>query len=95
MPVKLFEYLAARRPILALGREDGVPAGIIRERGTGFMANDPEEIAEHLAAWRRVKRETGTPATLPESVRDGFSRDGQYRGLETFLSEFVRQEGGR
>ena len=95
VPGKLFEYLAARRPILALGLEDGVPANIIRERGAGYLANGPDEIAKHLVVWCRAKREAGGLATLPESVRDGFSRNEQYHGLETFLSEIVRQEGGR
>ena len=49
---KLFEYLAARRPILVLGDETEA-ARIVADAGAGFAAaaGDPEEIA---AALRRL-----------------------------------------
>jgi glycosyltransferase involved in cell wall biosynthesis len=48
---KLFEYLAAGRPILVLGNETAA-AEIVRETGAGFStsATDPEQIAEALAS---------------------------------------------
>jgi glycosyltransferase involved in cell wall biosynthesis len=50
---KLFEYLAAGRPILVLG-EDTEAARIVSETRTGFAASatDPEEIANALARLR-------------------------------------------
>jgi glycosyltransferase involved in cell wall biosynthesis len=49
---KLFEYLAAERPILVLGKETEA-ARIVADAGAGFAAaaDDPEEIA---AALRRL-----------------------------------------
>lgn len=35
LPGKLFEYLAARRPMLGIGQKDGAMAGIIAETGAG------------------------------------------------------------
>jgi hypothetical protein len=48
---KLFEYLAADRPILVLGNRS-VAAEIVRATGSGFVAaaDDPAEIARGLGA---------------------------------------------
>jgi len=86
VPGKLFEYLAARRPILGLGLEDGVPASIIRQREAGFFSNDPHAIAGQLSIWAARKRECGGLAPLPESVRTGFSRAEQFAKLVDLLN---------
>lgn len=87
VPGKLFEYLGARRPILGLGLETGVPARIIRERAAGLFSNDPEVIARQLDDWRNLKRKNGTLEALPETVGDGFSRNEQFAKLEAFLAQ--------
>ncbi len=87
IPGKLFEYLGARRPILGLGLETGVPARIIRERAAGLFSNDPEVIAGQLNDWRNRKRENGVLEALPESVGEGFSRNEQFAKLEAFLAQ--------
>lgn len=89
VPGKLFEYLGARRPILGLGLENGVPAAIIRERSAGFFSNEPHAISEQLKAWLDAKRQTGYITPLPEVVRAGFSRDEQFGKLEVFLTELL------
>ena len=89
VPAKLFEYLAARRPILGLGLEDGVPATIIREHSAGFFSNDPHAIARRIVAWCEAKRKAGHIAPLPDSVRAGFSRDEQFGKLEGFLEDLL------
>ena len=45
---KLFEYLAAKRPILLIGPENGDAAKIIRETESGFICNynDCERITD-------------------------------------------------
>lgn len=47
---KFFEYLAARRPILCIGPEDGDAAGIIKSAQSGYIAEFSEEeiLKEHL-----------------------------------------------
>ena len=37
LPGKIFEYLAARRPVLGIGQEDGAAAAILRNAGAGDM----------------------------------------------------------
>ena len=76
LPGKLFEYLGARRPILGLGLEDGVPAEIIRERAAGCFSNDPAEIALQLSAWLDTKRRL-VPAG-PARAAAGFTRAEQF-----------------
>ena len=59
---KLFEYLAARRPVLVLG-EDSVAARIVGETGGGIVADgdDPETIA---AALRVLVEDNIQPASV-------------------------------
>ena len=86
VPGKLFEYLGARRPILGLGLEQGVPATIIRGRSAGFFSNDPELIAEQLLEWVRTKQRDGRISELPETACAGFERDNQFERLEACWS---------
>ncbi len=37
LPGKIFEYLAARRPVLGIGQEDGAAAAVLRDTGAGEM----------------------------------------------------------
>ena len=48
LPGKIFEYLAARRPVLGIGQEDGAAAAILRDAGAGEMF-DWDKKAELLA----------------------------------------------
>ncbi|ABQ92764.1 glycosyltransferase [Roseiflexus sp. RS-1] len=86
---KLFEYLGARRPILAIGPADNVAAALIRERQAGIVLSDPAEIANHLARWLEAKERGADIPDLPASVAAGLSREEQTRRLERFLERFV------
>jgi glycosyltransferase involved in cell wall biosynthesis len=88
-PAKVFEYIAARRPVLLLGLEDGVPGTILRQRQAGVVANDPVKIAAHLRTWLAEKRAKGAIPLLPPEVRDGLSRAEQFKRLERFLVEMA------
>jgi glycosyltransferase involved in cell wall biosynthesis len=87
VPGKLFEYLGARRPVLGLGLEDGVPARILAERDAGVVVNDPAAIAEHLKKWLAEKRANGKIPLVPLSARHGYSRPEQFEGAEAFLKK--------
>lgn len=88
-PGKLFEYIGARRPVLGLGLDDGVPARILRARNAGVMVNDPAAIAAQLRRWLAEKRRLGAIPLLPMTARDGLSRTDQYAALEATLAALV------
>mgnify|MGYP002625337201 CR=1 FL=1 len=58
LPGKLFEYLAARRPILGIGQTDGAMAEVLRETAAGEMFNwdDAEAVRRFLSArWEEYR----------------------------------------
>lgn len=83
---KLFEYLGARRPILAIGQPDNVAAELIQERDAGAVLNDPTQIAEQLLLWLRMKNENNVIPAISEQASEGLSRESQVRYLETFIT---------
>jgi hypothetical protein len=65
LPGKLFEYLAARRPVLGIGQADGAMARVLKETGAGITAEWSDEAAMRAflqEAWAQF-REGGVPAT--------------------------------
>ncbi|HZV26985.1 MAG TPA: hypothetical protein VFG00_11920, partial [Acidothermaceae bacterium] len=84
---KLFDYVGAGRPILAIGTEHGVAAELIRLRGLGVAAADPLAIAIALRQWIDEKREAGQVAALPESTKAGLSRDEQFARVDDLLHD--------
>jgi hypothetical protein len=81
---KIYEYLGARRPILAVGYTGNVTADLVRTRAAGVAFNEPQRIAAHLLQLLAQKRSGGID-TLPRAVSAGLSREEQTRGLEEFL----------
>lgn len=82
---KLFEYIGARRPILAIGETDNVAAELIGDRQAGVVLRDPAAIAGQLQRWIALKSKQGhVPAPPPEAVQ-GLSRREQVARLEAFL----------
>ncbi len=84
LPAKVFEYFGALRPILMLGYEKGVLAGMIRQRDAGLISNDPAIIAAQLEAWIAQLASGGVPA-LAQATRAGLSRGEQFAVYEAFL----------
>jgi glycosyltransferase involved in cell wall biosynthesis len=74
---KLFEYLAAGRPILAAAPPDGEAAALIRETGAGVVVA-PDDVDGLVAALTDLERRWRTselaPAELPPKLRHRFSR---------------------
>jgi glycosyltransferase involved in cell wall biosynthesis len=85
---KVFEYLAAERPILAAVPPDGAAAELLRETGAGVVA-PPDDVDAIRAAlvdlverWR-AGRLNGTP--LPDYVRERLSREARSEELADLL----------
>jgi len=75
---KIFEYIAAGRPILAAVPPDGAAADLIRETGAGVVAapDDVDALREALAELDRRFSSGGLPdVTLPEEWRRRLARE--------------------
>lgn len=85
LPGKLFEYLGAGRPTLAVGAPDGAVSALVAQRGLGLASSDPSVIATRLRAWIAEKRSTGRVRSLPAAAVRDFSRARQVEKLSDFL----------
>jgi glycosyltransferase involved in cell wall biosynthesis len=89
---KVFEYLAAERPILASVPEDGAAADLVRRTGAGVVAppDDPAAIAaalRELEAAFRAGTLDGRP--LSDEWRDRLSRQTRVEELAELLGSLV------
>jgi glycosyltransferase involved in cell wall biosynthesis len=85
---KVFEYLAAERPILAAVPPDGAAAGLIRETGAGVVAapDDVAAIREALDGLVARFRNGGLPQVeLAADVRHRLSRRARAEELAELL----------
>jgi glycosyltransferase involved in cell wall biosynthesis len=89
---KFFEYMAAGRPVLCIGPENGDAAMILKETGTGLLAgfNDVDTMRSHLEALfenylQNIPFETGD-AILPYSRKELTSK------LATILNRISKTE---
>ena len=90
---KVFEYLAAERPILAVVPPDGAAAKLLRETGAGVVVapDDVEGMGSALAQLERSWREgtlDGTP--LSDEWRQRLSRRTRTEEFAAFLEEVAR-----
>jgi glycosyltransferase involved in cell wall biosynthesis len=58
-PLKFYDYLGARRPVLVVGSGEGILGDMIQETGAGRIANSEEQIRNLLLAWYREFLRTG------------------------------------
>jgi glycosyltransferase involved in cell wall biosynthesis len=88
---KLYEYLAARRPILACVPPDGSAAALINEAGAGTVVppDDTDAIAAALGDYLARWRESGlSDIELPDQLARRLSRDARTQELAEFLRSF-------
>lgn len=94
MTTKFFEYLASRKPILCVPRDDGTIAEIINQLNCGEFASSPEEVCDFLKrqylAWQR---KGNTSVNIPENKLIEFRRDTQAGQFATILNEAVSGKG--
>jgi len=89
---KVFEYLAAGRPILAVVPPDGAAAALIRETGAGIVVapDDVGGIGEALQKMHARFLDGGLPATeLPDEDRERLSRQARVEETADLLREIV------
>ncbi|HEY6881692.1 MAG TPA: hypothetical protein VI299_26880 [Polyangiales bacterium] len=89
IPAKLFDYLAAARPVLSLCENPDV-ADILARTGAGTQCPDPQRAAQVLVACAQAKRSgAGLPiaAELDLNARDALSARTTTRRLATLLHD--------
>lgn len=86
VPGKVYEYIGARRPILALGSTTGEAVDIIRSEALGLVSNDAAEIADQLRTWYQQKIAAG--GQLPAPKIDEPERYSRKRQFQKILDEF-------
>ncbi len=89
---KVFEYLAAGRPILAVVPPDGAAADLVRSTGAGLVVapDDVDGIRGALEELHGRFVNGGVPAVeLPESVRDDLSRRSRVEDMAELLREIA------
>jgi len=85
---KIYEYLAAERPILAAVPPDGAAAQLVRDTGAGVVApsDDVEALREALVDLHRRWRDGGLDGTpLSPEWRERLSRGGRVEELADLL----------
>lgn len=87
---KLFEYLGARRPILAIGSVGNVAADLIVQKHAGVVMSDAGEIADQLRKWLLQKQQLGSIPSPSREATVGVSREEQVKVLEGNLHEVLR-----
>ena len=91
---KVYEYLGAGRPVLALGPAEGDAADLLRETGTGrmFDREDAKGVAAHLrtlyAAWEQGEVPSGA---APTAIAP-YSRQAQAGELATLIDGLSRED---
>jgi glycosyltransferase involved in cell wall biosynthesis len=85
---KIYEYLAAERPILAAVPPDGAAAQLVRDTGAGIVAasDDVDALREALVDLHRRWRDGGLDGTpLSPEWRERLSRGGRVEELADLL----------
>lgn len=89
LPGKIFEYLAARRPVLGIGQEDGAAAQVLSDAKSGVMCDweNVSGIRSYVERVWKLYREGGDP--LPEASISSYSRRSLTHGLAGLLDSLV------
>lgn len=91
-PAKLLEYVAMRKPILAVAPVHGEAAGVVRETGAGTTVSpdDPEAIRAAVLDLARARRSGGPWDTQPrQAAVESYSRS----ALAGRLLQMIRGAG--
>jgi len=92
---KVFEYLGARRPILAMPRNDGVIDALLHETRAGVVADTVEEVAMVLKEWfSRFEKNGALPYQGNEAVIKHYTRDSLTKRLAAIFDSCTKRGEG-
>jgi hypothetical protein len=93
IPAKMYEYLRARRPLLALSHPDGDTARSLRRAGIDTIArlDQPDDIAAALTRFLHLSRTQQVSLANPDTIA-AHSRAVRTRELATLLDQVHRKE---
>jgi glycosyltransferase involved in cell wall biosynthesis len=86
LPIKIFEYIGAGRPILAWGERDSLAARVILDNGFGLVASDETDLAGYL---ERILARDGSMPSGDDEARARFTWE---HSVET-ITELVARVG--
>lgn len=86
---KVFEYIGAGRPILAIGGTRTVASDLVAEKRLGAVCETTTEVALQLRAWLAEKKANGCVRAPDPSAGNELTREAQVRRIESFLTEVV------
>jgi len=87
---KIFEYLGAQRPILAIGYRAGVIGTLLSETGAGVLVDEVDTIKQVLRSWLKEWQKQGKITSCWKPVEDviqKYTRREQTRKLARLLGE--------
>lgn len=85
---KLFEYMGASRPILAIGAANGEAAQLLKAANSGCVANTAKEITEAIDKWLDEKSNGILSQPMPPIYED-FTRLKQTERLSAFMNSVL------
>jgi glycosyltransferase involved in cell wall biosynthesis len=93
VPAKLYEYLRARRPILAMVDSEGDTAATLRSAGVGTIVplESSEEIASSLEIFLKQIRQ-GSATVADENVVRGLARESRAVELAALFDQIVTEQ---
>jgi glycosyltransferase involved in cell wall biosynthesis len=86
LPMKLFEYIGAARPIVAWGDPDSLAGQLIRDKGFGVVATSDRELADYIG------RVIAGDASLPSGDDKTRARFTWRHSVETITELVARME---
>ncbi|TAL62891.1 MAG: glycosyl transferase family 1 [Bacteroidetes bacterium] len=89
---KLFEYIAAKRPILSIGKENGDAARIIKETGAGTICDfeDKTKIKTEISRFYELFKQKKLSITLADT--SAYSRRNQTEALAGILNHLTEKK---
>jgi len=90
---KIFEYLGAGKPILAVGPKGGVVDELLKETGAGVLVSNHEETKAMLKQWITLFRERGfIPYYGRDEIISKYSRRSQAKILAELFDNLTQEK---